>query len=447
METPSGASRDLPAILTSSVDCASSSMFLPLSLGKHSANPLPMASSASLLGLPIEIVEEIVRLSDFSDICNLRLAAREAAAKASQASFKAHFAAKAMTLSSPDLESFVTCTQPGWLGCALDHLTIIGTPPAAGAAASESQEENIVALLATAFEQVVANSRSGRLRALSLTVSGTLDEPPGDNIYRGFVHKWRRIWQCAGDTARVAASALKLSGLKIEQLDAYGPVRRCALSSGRLQPLFDSFSQDQLTSLTVTVSTDESGYLANKKSDLGQNLKRILTRSKNLKHLDIRWFGIRDADVEDVESRDQRFFGELATLSVSSLSSLSLRGIRTASKELLSFLTRHPQLRHLRLEDLHLGERGQFDVVFAYIASHLELESLYLNDLYETRLIQFVGAPGKSYFPQPGPPTWMERAGPETKEKITYRPFKGRIKGSAPASNWRRRKTELYGPA
>ncbi|KAF2717992.1 hypothetical protein K431DRAFT_275674 [Polychaeton citri CBS 116435] len=402
-----------------------------------------MASQSTLLSLSVEVFEMVVGQLDFGDICNLRLAAYELAAKASQGRFKTYFFAKDVCLSRKHLQDFDRITQCDWMGCGLQELTIIGLVPLADNRPHESHEEESLDLLGKSLANLRANSRHGCLRSLALTVKCCTEN--GTLVLPSQAHGWHSIWECAGETAHLVALAVKQSSIIVEKLDLYGTVKRCALSSRRLGSLIDLLEMHRLKSLLLTVSANEERDTLENGAEPSENISRLVGSFPELEHLELRWFNLYHTNLSEIELEGQKSFNRIAESSIPLLNSISLRGIHTSTEALLTFLTRHPRIRHLSFEELHL-KQGRFRPVFAYIDEHLELDSLYLSDLWESTLIQFMGTSGESYFSQSGPPTWMNRVGAEAREAIVYRPFKGPIKGSAAASNWYRRKAALYGP-
>lgn len=91
-----------------------------------STAPPPCIMSPSLQDLPNEVIESIVALSDLGDICSLRLCSRPLATKATQVHFKSYFLSRHVDIIDTSLRAFVHLTQPGWLGCLIQHLVLVG---------------------------------------------------------------------------------------------------------------------------------------------------------------------------------------------------------------------------------------------------------------------------------------------------------------------------------
>lgn len=396
---------------------------------------------ASHLGsLPVEVLETITSRLDIGDVCSLRLTARELAVKTSQKSYKALFVSKSVNVSRESLQALVKVTQRGWMGCALERLTIFTIAPSSDDEFHDLHDQNVVELLQQAFTNLQVNSTHKCLRSLDLVVKGRTEN--GTLTSLKHVRDWHSIWKCADRTARLVGLAAKLSSIKIEKLDLYSTTLRCALSLRQLESVLDLPQTHELKSLSLAVSASKPhGDLEN----TSRHLCHLISSSPELEHLDLRWFNIHGPDQSDMQLDEKRFFAGVPTLAMPFLQSVSLRGITTSEEALLSFLEGHPRLVQISLEEFHL-EQGHFRSIFVHLTEHLKLDSLCLDDLWEGVLIQFPGSAGEPHFPHPDGPTWIKRTGLETQREIVYRPMRGHVKASAKASNWHRRKASLYGP-
>lgn len=359
-------------------------------------------SHIALINLPVDVIEALICLLDFDDICSLRLTARELAAKASQGSLKTHFLTKTLDLTGVNLQALTELTKPNRLGRLLQHLIIVGITPTRRAT---HKEQELVGFLTEAFLNL------GHLRSLTLAIHNK-------NIAPGMIYRpnddWRHIWRCAGRTADIAVAAIESSSLVVERLSFYTTSRRCALSSRRLASTLDLLeiggfkSLSELTSLSLTLSSHETHDNGDGRK-LSQHLRRLAESCPKLESRELRWFSHRFVDLSCAERESRHFFTE-AELTIPLLVSVSLKGIHTTAEALPSFLFRHPLLRHLSMESVSLEEDDLFRPVFDYIHNIHTLESLYLDGLYERRRhVQFSG-PGKSAFPLPnsGGPTWWK---------------------------------------
>ncbi|KJX94390.1 F-box domain protein [Zymoseptoria brevis] len=400
-----------------------------------------MTSPCSIISLPAELLEEIVQSLELNDVCNLRLTASGIASQIARGSFRAHFKSKSVKVSCEDFRCFAIVTQPNWLGCTLEHLTIVGSPQEDNEAC-ESDDSEISDLLLKALHQLRANSKTGALRSINLTVEGT-------TVMREhfcYTCDWSRIWKCADKTARLLAEAMLGSAISVQSLDLYSATPRCALNSSQLQTLLNTFDMPELRSLSFAVSNNEDGTVDDEGAGLSKCLERFLIpHARGMEELNMRWLNLHLTDVPCAKIERRRFFDGFAGLSLPSLNTLSLKGMEITSEALVSFLSTNPQIRRINLEWLHILA-GKFDAVCTQMTKCLELDSIYLNDLWERRLLEFPGAGGPAHFPGYGFPTWTLRTGMGTREKIQYRDVTGHMKGSFAANIWRRERGQLYGP-
>jgi hypothetical protein len=256
--------------------------------------------SPSLEDCPNEVIESIVVLLGLSDICSLRQSSRALPSKTTQNHFKSYFLSKHVDITGSALRAFVDVTQPGWLGCLIQNLVLVGVVNNTKALEyivgeepeSDLKEENCgngkklakakqdleifrqrqtdyeklhesgtdVSLLSKAFSNIAANSRAGRLLSLSLEVV----------VYRKDAEKrlsplvsgcWRFIWECAADTFHIALCSLAASNMSIERLNIFNDrqLQRCSLACDELGSV--DFKQKGLTislasmkSLSVSIS-------------------------------------------------------------------------------------------------------------------------------------------------------------------------------------------------
>jgi hypothetical protein len=253
--------------------------------------------SPSIEGCPNEIIENIVVRLPLGDICSLRRSSRTLATKTTQCHFRSYFQSKHVDITGSALREFVILTQPGWLGCLVQKLTLVGVvnnlkllecilKELAGSeeesgsedesdseAECGSEEEadpeneimgkregrrrayqdleilkqrradyetlhesgNDVTLLSSAFRNILMNSPHGRLLSLSLEVV-VYREDAETRIPPLARSGWTFIWQSAADTFHTAFRSLAASKLPIQKLNIFNDRRlqRCSLASDEL---------------------------------------------------------------------------------------------------------------------------------------------------------------------------------------------------------------------
>ncbi|KAI1307516.1 hypothetical protein F5Y03DRAFT_405585 [Xylaria venustula] len=131
--------------------------------------------TASLEGLPVELIEKIVEYlidDPVHDVGSLRLTSRNIESKASYGCFTEHFDEKGLNLNIKDLEDLVYLTRRSSLVCRLQHCYFKGE--------YNGLDEYIPVgtlthLLAMGFRNLKNNSRTGSLASLHLEGHAVLD--------------------------------------------------------------------------------------------------------------------------------------------------------------------------------------------------------------------------------------------------------------------------------
>lgn len=420
-----------------------------------------MAFVAGLDRLPVELLEAVATLLDFRDICNLRLTARDVAAKSSHGVFKTYFQDKTIRLTAKEqLQEFVRMTQQDQMGCLIQNIQLV-------APLAFRQQEWSKQSLGNAMEILCINSAHGCLLSVSMMVEGA------DNIGRtnwtrgrfGGTSDLPRVWKTAGQLFQATVSALEVSKLPVRSLDIFGSITRCSLACDYFSRIPDhlllSDSLNGLKQLSISLShhlVPGSESVTTRSLATGERhttaICQFLSLCPNLEDLQIRWFYlVSSSNQTDALREEEHFFDRIAESSsqFSHLKRVTLKGIYTSEDALLSFLGKLSQLESLGMEEIHLGSRGKFRPVFDYLFQHRErlgLEHVHFDDLHEERLICFEG-PGEPHSPTSDPsdgPNDRTRSETHARNAIRYRPTRGYTLDSAADANWRLRKYRLYGP-
>lgn len=306
-----------------------------------------------------------------------------------------------------------------------------------------THDSELVDLLKCAFSHFRDQSSNRPHRSLTLDVKSQVDCAPASNRY---ATNWHAVWKCASDTARLVAQAARASMMRFERLDLYNTTDRCALCLPELRHVMAHFDTQAIKALALTISASDT----NSNPGLSQCMVTMLGSALLLEQLELRWFNLRVFNAPATELVDRKFFDSIAPLSMPHLKSFSLRGVRTSEDALLTFLMAHSQLVDLTLEEIHLTQ-GRFLPIFTYIDNDMTaLNSLYLNDLWESKLILFPGSKCNPHFRslRSTAPSWLKRnkEGQLRKKIIHYREQTDRQLGSPAFTAWLRKRTLLYGP-
>ncbi|KAL4796924.1 hypothetical protein BDV19DRAFT_360068 [Aspergillus venezuelensis] len=211
---------------------------------------------------PAEIVDIILSFLDLRDICAFRLTSRGLAYRVSSApSLGLHLQQRHVDITEHSLRALANATaKPGQLGCFIQDLTLVGVVNNTKFLAREIRDQHTkaeaqqdlailtkrhkeyenmhasgfdVRLLGQTFRNLIAHSRHGSLRSLSLAVV-VYREDGQKRLLPAEGDGWMLIWQAATETFHTALAALADSGIRVQKLDIYNSVQRCSLACNEL---------------------------------------------------------------------------------------------------------------------------------------------------------------------------------------------------------------------
>ncbi|KFY32971.1 hypothetical protein V495_08553 [Pseudogymnoascus sp. VKM F-4514 (FW-929)] len=416
-----------------------------------------MASRPRLDGIPMEIMENIVTLLAFSDICSLRLTGCKVSAKSSGGFFKSHFRNKTITMSSSEqLHEAVSMTQRQGFGCLLENLTLVGL-------SKSCNPKDAAVLLGQAMKNLRLGLAGGCLPSLSLVIEDGV-EYDGKSLAKDS-NSWKSVWETAGECFEATMQALSASELPVESLDVFSGVTCCSLSLDRLvtiQELNLSASLQRLKRLSMSLSHHmvcKLGYRSEESEEMqaltsGERYTMAICKflqncSPVLENLSLHWYKLRTINLSNAISEEVNFFDRVAQwCQFPLLKRCTLKGIVTSEASLLSFL-RQMQLNSIEMEEIHLHS-GNFLLVFHYLVNHMEkLEHVHLSDLWENHELIYFDAPGEPHFPGTEPqigPNTLIRAGDDSHMPIEYE-YKRGFPVHTPRYNiWARKRGVQYGP-
>lgn len=250
--------------------------------------------------LPVELVEMLVELVDFRDVCALRLCSRKRHVKTSQRRFRSFIHAdKRLCLTTHDLRTLVAVTDSKRLACSLERLTLAGVCHVAdGKGDGEDLDREQVKLLTAAFRNIKAHGCAKMLQSLALDVIvrlGTKDFAPTDAIgYHPMMRPGRvtgpgypanraispsEVWKTSSRTFEAAMEASVRRGLGSVELKIFTDPLHCSLAcneivrAGRGNSEWPVFGQTRRLALSVSHS------LQRRTRDLEEGPK---TRSKSI---------------------------------------------------------------------------------------------------------------------------------------------------------------------
>lgn len=411
--------------------------------------------------LPHEVVETIVRLLDFTDVCSLRLTSSILANKSSQSSLKQYFRCKRLDLTDDAaIATFSAWTKSSHYGKLIKTLNVCSV---AGSIRSEEAINACEASIAQAFSNLT------ELDELILEVSETDDSGEQHNpgtVLHGYDYgckrvpntdftNWTEVWLAATFTFRVAMAALRATSIKVRRLDVFCSIDRCSLACNQLswatEPSMPG-SYAQLRSLSLSLS-QHFNHTQNPNNDnhpnlamVGESLERLLQQCPLLESLELHWFRLeRDEAANDPFENDDFLKSFKSAPDFKNLKTCILRGLYVESNALLKFLSL-ASLQSVTMEHLTLRQ-GRSMPIFDYIRQG-PLQELHLDTLIERHRICFK-RPGKPRLKRTGQggPEWIDRLGAEARKPIIYTVCNhGRTLASSMAFTLIRRSIVRYGP-
>jgi len=419
----------------------------------------------SLDTLPVELLAIIATMCAWQDACNLRLTSRAVEA-GSHAGFKEHIACKTIDCTSieqvRDLEYF---TQPGYLGCYLKDLIVLGIvqpmpKPKHSGADVVSLSQAPVLTLTRAFNNLRLNTPLRSLRSLDLRIRITRRRRsmPIDRLA-----DWRHVWYATARLFEVVLGALAENSLPVDKLDIFGSVKLCSLACDQIGLLLDrrdlSVSFAHLKELRLSVSdlvdqlaeaeaADVSDMPGGRLPNPTVDVTRLLKFCPQLESLDLHWMQLNGPYKDRPHVQGLSLLAEVVQLDpFPKLRKCRLVGIRTDEATVLAFLNKVPQLSHLELAYFNLRSGG-IGPVLDYLTNQLPaLTYLRLEDISDPAMVRFLCRQKGNPPPQSvGGSFKLTRTGPDCQSLIKYRSGRPgqRMKSSPESWQLQKRIRALY---
>jgi len=397
----------------------------------------------SLDTLPVELLAIIAAMCAFEDACNLRLTSRAMEA-GSHAGFKEHIACKKIDCTSDeqvrDLEHF---TQPGYLGCYLKDLIVLGIVESVrtriiSQASILSLSQASVISLTQAFNNLRLNAPLKSLRSLDLRIRIAGPHGKGQVVTTRRLDDWRLVWYAAARLFEVVMGALTESLLPVNKLNIFGSVNLCSLASDQIGLLLDckdlSVSLAHLKELRLSVSdrvdqlaeaeaADVSDMLGGRLPNPTVDVTRLLKLCPQLENLDLHWMQLNGPYKDRSHVQGLSLLAEVVQLDpFPQLRKCRLIGIRTDEATVLAFLNKVPQLSHLELAHFKI-KSGGIGPVLDYLTNQLPaLAYLRLEDIGDPAMVRFPSS-RRGYTPPTSVsgPFQLTRIGPDCQSLIVYR--------------------------
>ena len=274
------------------------------------------------------------------------------------------------------------------------------------------------------------------------------------------------VWTRATQVHFMTMSAIVRSGISVSRLNIYRDTLRCSVPLNDYAAQISSFSPGDLSAsfanldaLGLSIASTERGDTRDTTTteDILPVISRLLQWTPKLRKLSLHVYRTTDADTEI----DDEIFTSMAdTVHLPRLQECSLSGFYLTVESLLQFLTKHPTIQQVALEELHLTS-GSWKTIFAHFSRRMpSLAHLHLSNM----LYGGVGGVVNLH------PVWQSK---DPEDPSTYFPClwggfvihtrsftmeqlqkglvfqsrpRGRTMGSTNIAQWRRRRRAEYGP-
>ncbi|KNG84346.1 hypothetical protein ANOM_009492 [Aspergillus nomiae NRRL 13137] len=349
----------------------------------------------TLDSLPMELIETVVNFLDFQDICALRLTAHGISAKSSNGRFRQNLKSKKLHIAQAPLEDFAHFTQPGQVGCVLQHLTLSDF----GVANASDKCLEAAKLLVQGMENLRQNTSHGGLVSLSLSLHELIDSELEEAE-----HATAKLF----DLVMLALSNSKLSVQIVDIFAKCFPIR-CALACGEIMAVMEKADlsstfrecKELCLSLSHWLRDLDEHYESPLSFDQARDHTRFICDFVNmfpvLEELHLAWV-YYDLAYTDAIQEEEHFFNRIAnSCPFPLLKKCTFHNIRTTEAALLQFL-KNVQLVSLSMENVYLAS-GRFESIFHHLStSQPNLEYLHLH--------QLVHDPSTVYFDVPRVPQY-----------------------------------------
>ncbi|KAF1825920.1 uncharacterized protein K489DRAFT_376306 [Dissoconium aciculare CBS 342.82] len=447
--------------------------------------------------LPNEFLDIVTGCLDVEGICAMRLMNRSVCLRATmQSQFLALFQKSTrLVLSRSRLASLALLTRDIRIARCIQSLTIVGRAYSIFGR-SQQNDEPLKELLRQQADdiqlrnesldvrylsQILANlavSQPHRLDSVSVEIfvySSDMRSPKMCSKAGGF--EIPGVLQACSNTFSLVIQALRRSRVRIRNLNFFNSKPEgleYAIPSPALNQLGNRHlsrvtALSDLRSLSMRIT---EGPLPERIAELGKNhedkvekIRESLSLSGMCSMLDycphLEVLGLAPYYKESFHDLTKRYrglrqslrveqVGRLLDVHIVRLRKLCLAGFAMPTKDFCAFLERHAStLQTIELKHIKFKGRISLESVFALLASDLfHLQAIFLDDIHEASLIQFLGPSHEASIRISGFHIRRIRYhswGEGTKQLITYAPFSRPVSGTMEYLDYRRQTMEEFG--
>lgn len=396
--------------------------------------------SPRLFNLPSELIEMVVCLFEYRDICNLRLVSRAIDVASTQARYTSFFGCKKIKLGSSVVSRFAAITKYSYFVGLLQDLTLTRTEKGQTTERFSSGDAD---MLCRAFRNLCnLQKQSDQYSLRSLTVGVSEEAIAPSKVISQSIPR-------SGAGALAARTTLRVvndSNISIEKIDLlYHSLAcsvPCCIFKGLFEPIQPSTNWSVLRCLSLSLThhaknaaearlddkyNDAFDFAVRESAEAGtrrvQALVDFFSLIPNIEELSLHWYSkrLKSLSFTAAEFLENYWFDQVSlTVSFHNLKHLILRGLCLAQQTLQKVLTA-PHLQQVHLEYIRLT--GSLRPILAILTGpNTAITQFYLDDIYAHRLVHFT-VEGRPKFPwsgrAPGPSTVL-RKGEEVRLPLEY---------------------------
>ena len=352
--------------------------------------------TTGLTTLPEELVELVNGYLDIQDLCSLRSACRELAAKASGGIFKTTVSKGRLRLTEDGIKAFESIARPESLGSHIQELKVLGIAHHSGH--SLPRTESSLSILQKGFRNLKTASAGGCLRRITIEVAALVDgelsapEFPAPILMNRVeslqkppkcTHEkppsLRQVYSTAAESFKLVMLALQASQLLVNTLELFTTQTGCSIPCDALLPALVDIDQsilDGVRRLCIRIchplppkhGVGDHEHSHSKESDSKEmEAAEFLNAFKCLDSLEIRYFSIGGRRLVTSPSL-------VAAISKASgwptLRSLELHGLAANASALNRLFDAHlATLERVSMVEVGLTEGGTFNHILDAITA------------------------------------------------------------------------------
>ncbi|KAH0282256.1 hypothetical protein KCU62_g9851, partial [Aureobasidium sp. EXF-3399] len=356
--------------------------------------------SAQLSNLPSEVIEMVVCLLDYQEICNLRLVSRAIDVASTQARYKSFFGCKTVELDSTAILRPAAITKYSYFVGLLQDLTLTGTEKGQVTDRFSSRDADRLCMALRNLRKLHEQSKQYGLRSLTTGVTEEASTPSR------VVSRSTPRSGAGASAVRTTLRVVNDSDIPIEKIDllyhssAYSVP--CCIFKGLFEPIQPSTNWSILRSLSLSLTHhanngaeagledtdyDTFDFAVRESAEAGtrrvQALVHFFSLIPNIEELSLHWYDkrLKSLAFTVAEAIENYWFDQVSlVVSFHNLKHLVLRGLRLSQQTLQKVLIA-PSLQQVHLEYIRLtgSLRPIIDIL---TGPNTAIAQFFLDDIY-----------------------------------------------------------------